>query len=841
MSSRPARLAHAALGAAGVALVAPALPGAQAAQAQTQVRGTVVAAAGGRPVVGAYVVARRQGPGADTAVVASARGDTTGAFVLRGLRPGTYTLRVRALSFAPLVRAGVVVPAGGAPLNLGALALAAAATQLGEARVVGERDATELAPDRNAFNTKDLPAAAGGTAVDVLRNVPAVEVDGDNNVSLRGNQNVVVQINGRPSPLRGQQLGNFLAQLPANAVAKVEVATNPSARNDPDGASGVINIVLAQRTDLGTSGGLQAATATTQLANLSGNLGRQTGPWTGFASYGFFRDRRAQLGFNDRVDATGAGPDGLFATLDGFGNPQFHNATLRGERKFGRFSALSADAVVNGGRFRRGSSAFYRVEDDGAVTGRFAQRTDARFGNATQDYVLAYRRTVDAAKNALSVELRFNDASNDLRTLLSQRQGTGGAEAGPLGPPSLASRDLGSQRTPTWRAQSDWTRALARNTKLEAGVLGIRRRSRSDFERAAEQPDGGFVPDAARSNRYTYREGVAAVYGVLSRRAGPVELQGGLRLEGAETRFDLLAPAPGTPGAPDRARFVNRYQSVFPSGLVAYNLDPKRQLKATYSRRISRPDPGQLNPYVQREDSLNLFQGNPALRPEYTDAYELGYQHQTRWGSVQLSPYYRRTPDAVRYVRAVEAGGVTRGSFANVALSQSYGADLNTTVRVAGGRFTLFGGGSAFGARTDARNVTPDVSFATGGWSARANGTLKLGPLYDLSTFAMYRSPQATEAGRQRYFAMTTFALKRRLRGDAATLTLRATDPFNTMGWGVRTAAAGVVQTVDRQFGARALGVAFNYAFGQAPRLRPPAAGDQQAPQNGGAPGGPPG
>jgi outer membrane receptor protein involved in Fe transport len=803
----------------------------------------VVAAAGGRPVAGAYVVARRQGPGADTAVVASARADTAGGFQLRGLRPGTYTVRVRALSYAPVVRRDVAVAAGGAPVDLGRFELAAVAAQLGEARVLGERDATELAPDRNAFNTRDLPAAAGGTAVDVLRNVPAVEVDGDNNVSLRGNQNVVVQINGRPSPLRGQQLGNFLAQLPANAVAKVEVATNPSAKNDPDGASGVINIVLAQRTDLGTSGGVQAATATTGLANLSGNLGRQTGPWTGFASYGFFRDRRPQVGFNDRFDPSGAGPDGLFATLDGYGNPQFHNATLRGERKFGRFSALSADAVLNGGRFRRGSDAFYRAEDGGLVTNRFAQLTTARFGNANQDYVLAYRRTVDAAKNALTVELRFNDAQNDLRTLIRQQQQVaGGGPSDPLGDPSLASRDLGAQRTPTWRAQSDWTRALAPNTKLEAGVLGIRRRSRSEFERAAEQGDGSFLPDPQRGNRYTYREGVAAIYGVVSRRAGPLELQGGLRLEGAETRFDLLAPAAGTPGAPDRPRFTNRYRSAFPSGLVAYSLDPKRQVKASYSRRISRPDPGQLNPYVQREDALNLFQGNPALRPEYTDAYELGYQQQTRWGSVQLTPYYRRTPDAVRYVRALEADGVTRASFANVALSETYGADLNATLRAAGGRLTFFGGGSAFGARTDAPNVVPNVSFRTGGWSARGNATLKLGPLYDLQGFALYRAPQATEAGRQRRFAMTTFALKRRLRGDAATLTLRATDPFNTMAWGVRTTTGPVVQVIDRNIGARALGLAFNYTFGQAPRLRPPPQSDQPQPAGGAAPGGgPPG
>ena len=148
---------------------------------------------------------------------------------------------------------------------------------------------------------------------------------------------------------------------------------------------------------------------------------------------------------------------------------------------------------------------------------------------------------------------------------------------------------------------------------------------------------------------------------------------------------------------------------------------------------------------------------------------------------------------------------------------------------------------SAPGARTNARNVTPDVSFETGGWSARGNATLKLGPLYDLQAFGMYRSPQATEGGRQRYFAMSTLALKRKLKGDAATLTLRATDPFNTMGWGVRTTTGQTVQVVDRRFGARALGLAFNYSYGQAPRFRPPRDDGQQQPAQGAPGGGPPG
>ncbi len=146
------------------------------------------------------------------------------------------------------------------------------AAQLTTVEVQADRSTESLAPDRNSYTVKDMPATAGGTAVDVLRNVPAVEVDGDNNVSLRGNGNVVVQINGRVSPMRGQQLGNFLAQLPANMVAKTEVVSNPSAKNDPEGLGGIVNIVLKQQADLGTSGGFTGGGGSTGQVNVSGNL-----------------------------------------------------------------------------------------------------------------------------------------------------------------------------------------------------------------------------------------------------------------------------------------------------------------------------------------------------------------------------------------------------------------------------------------------------------------------------------------------------------------------------------------------------------------------------------------
>src|SRR5206468_4389342 len=165
--------------------------------------------------------------------------------------------------------------------------------------VTEERATVAVEPDRNSYRAKDV-APAAGNASEVLDAVPAVQVDGDGKVSLRGNENVAVQINGRPTPMRGPQLASYLKTLPANTIDRIEVVPNPSAKYDPEGMAGIINIVLKQNVDLGVSAGLTVGAANNDRYNGSGNLGYQSGPITTFSNLGIFHDRRPVQGVNDR-------------------------------------------------------------------------------------------------------------------------------------------------------------------------------------------------------------------------------------------------------------------------------------------------------------------------------------------------------------------------------------------------------------------------------------------------------------------------------------------------------------------------------------------------------------
>ena len=217
-----------------------------------QIRGRLVDAASGQPIPSGSITVFRA---ADSAVVNGGTTRADGSFQIDGLADGRYTVRLRALGFTPVVRPDIVLSANHMAVDLGTITLSSVPAAIAGQVVTVQREDVALSPDRNSYSTKNMTTASGGTAVDVLRNVPSVEVDASNQVSLRGNQGVVVQINGRSSPLKGEQLGNFLAQLPASAVKNVEVSTNPSAKNDPEGSAGIINIVLNQDADIGWSGG----------------------------------------------------------------------------------------------------------------------------------------------------------------------------------------------------------------------------------------------------------------------------------------------------------------------------------------------------------------------------------------------------------------------------------------------------------------------------------------------------------------------------------------------------------------------------------------------------------
>jgi ferric enterobactin receptor len=781
-----------------------------------EIRGRLADTTAKAPVSIGSVTVLRSG---DSTVVAGALPDSAGSFRIERLPVGSYTLRVRVIGFAPVTRAGVVISAVRPAVDLATIAMQPVATRLATQAVTAEREDVTFAPDRNIYSTKNMATAAGGTAIDVLRNVPSVEVDATNQVSLRGNQDVIVQINGRPSPLSGEQLGNFLAQLPASAIKNVEVSTNPSAKNDPEGSAGIINIVLNQEADIGWSGGFTTSTGTTGQASGSGNIGRQSGPLTLFLSYGVYHNHQQSVGESDQTNLEIPVPAFVDAHLLGTSQPLWQNATFRSEYRLTPHDALSADVTLSGGNFTNNNTSYNTDFDPGySVIGLYDQYTNVQSNSLLQDYVVGYHRTGDAKSTTFSSELRFtsnrNSNNSDLFGTVLQGNDSTGAFAIPN------EHDVTKGTNPSFIWQTDYTKPFSDKAKLESGFKEILRHTTNDFTAAdLDSTTGLYVVDPTRTTDFDYREQIGAAYAVYSQLFGKVQTQAGLRLEEAGTTLTL-------PDAPAGEQHTdNGYASVFPSGIVSYNFTPLQQIKLSYSRRIGRPNAYQLDPVVVKQDARDYFVGNPNLRPQYTDAVELAYQQTLPWGTIQLNPYLRNTSHAVRNIQSVDSTGITTSTYENVASVVQEGVDVNVTYRH--GPLTLLTGGSAYHYRSDANNLPGNLSVQADVWSARLNASWKLTPTLDFQTFANYRSKFRTEYGEQDSFTFINMALRQKLFNNKGSVTLRVQDPFNMMTFGSITESPAIVSSRLQNFGQRGIFLSFSRNFGQDLKLRPREPDDQ--------------
>jgi outer membrane cobalamin receptor len=765
----------------------------------------------------------------DSVMVTGTLTRADGSFRIEGLRPGRYFVRVSTVGFAPQTAGDITITPGALVADVGAIRLAQSAVQLEGVTASVERAQVALAPDRNTFSVRDMPAVAGGTATDVLRNVPSLEVDIDGRVSLRGNQNVAVQINGRAAPMRGDQLGQFLQQLPANMLERVEVIPNPSARFDPDGMAGIINIVLRQNADLGTSYGFTLGAGTNDRRNVSGNVGHQQGPLTLFANYGYFTDQRQSTGRNFRENRFVTPHTYLEQSVGGLFAPTSHTLNASADYRLGRRDVLFTSVLFSVRDTDNLSTNVFRdLDASRAAVGLREGITENTNDGSTVDTGLGFRRTIQPRTHEFSADVRFNrNNAATLNRFVNQALRLDGTVDDLPATERLNDMDAG---TDNWTLQLDYTRPLAGALRLETGYKGTLRRLDNDLDVSVlDAISGEHLRDDALSNAFRFDEQVHAAYGVLGQRIGRIDLQGGLRAEHAGTRFDLRTTG---------ERFDNDYVSLFPSALVGYNFSDQQQLRASYSKRIRRPETGQLNPFAlsggrgpdQVEDELNLFRGNPYLRPEYTHAFELSFQRNGSLGTLQVAPYFRHTVDAVRRVKSVDDAGISTTTFANLATSDSYGTDVTGSWRL--GRFNGFSGFNVFRVVTDGSNLDTDVSNEAVSWSTRASATWRPTERIDLQGFVMYRAPMNVELGRISSFTMMNVSSRFKV-SERTNMTVRVQDPFNLMGFNFVTSDARHFQESRRSFGARGVFLSLSYNFGQQPRARQRTQQEpEQAPQD---------
>jgi outer membrane receptor protein involved in Fe transport len=842
------------------ALAAALVSFAPAAAQQGTVTGTIAEAPAGRPLAAVTVTLQAAG---DTSAVARAVTDQAGRFRLQA-PAGTYTLLASRLGFTSHRRPNVAVAAG-APVDLGTISLSAATLLLEEVEVVTEASTAIVAADRTIYSTRDMPVAAGGMATDVLRSVPELEVDVNGGVQLRGTA-AQIYLNGRPAPMQGESLELFLQQFPADRIDRVEVIANPSARFEAEGAGGIVNIVLKRDVDLGLSGSLFTNASTRGEAGTGGRLTFQRGRLTLFGG-GFLRrsDRRTtsydlrrnlltqpitlleQDAFNDR--------EGWSGNLDLTGELQLTpRSTVRAElgvwsnrsdmdgvtvytemdeaevalERYDRASVssnrrLSADATLGfshsfapvarqgrggnegegggrgpggpgGGPGGMGGGRPGGFGGGGGGPGGFGGGGPGGGGGAFL-----------GGEHLLSLEVEYENGDDDdfsrvTRHLLGLDDD--------LAVPDELRLDDNQEGEREVQARADYVRPLGERGRVELGYQA--RMQDTDEDRVLELfPDGDETVAAITTvTGFGYRETFHSLYGTVAQVFGPLSAQVGLRAEQAATRLNVTGVAD---------TFEHEYFSLFPSANLRYDLGGGREVRLSYARRVRRPQPGILNPIDRSNDPLNRFVGNPDIEPQYTNSFSLETSWTGTFGTLRLSPYYRRTVDDWTQIKTVDAQGVSTVTWENLASVESYGTSLTASIRPIHG---VSGNFSVSGSREvrDASNLSTEFSGDAMRWSARGNVSARVTESLAVQAMGYYTPARDVPQGRISSSLMTHVGMRQQFWDGRGTLNLMVTDPLDLYRSSFETRDATHVQLGRSRWSARAAVLSFSYAFGRPPR-----------------------
>lgn len=762
----------------------------------------IVHSEAGAPLPTAAVALRRS---TDTLEVAGSVTAASGAFRIEGVAPGSYLVEVSHIGYRTATRSGVTITTSTERFDIGIIRLDPSAIALEGVDVRAAPAPIAILPDRNVYSTRDMPAAVGGTATDVLRSVPELEVSTEGSVTTRG-ATPSIHINGRPAPMQGEALDRYLQQLPAERIDRIEVIPNPSARYEADGQGGIVNIVMKRGTNLGLSGTIAANAGTGNQQGGSGSISYQAGRLTlfGSASVSFFGNDHESSDLRENLTTQPV----TFIQQDSRDRDSgdFGSVDLSAEVKVGSDGAFWSDIGV--GRNAAGTevhTAYTHLDHLRSPTQQYDRVNDRDLRGLFGSSTVGYGHVAEAGRREWSVQLRrtFNgrdDISESARYWLSPD----GEELDLA--PELTFAGQGHDHD-GFSLEANVVRGWGESGQVEAGYRGSWRNTRNHFRMEVDSL-GDPAAAAELSGDFRHRERIHAVFLTANHEFGRFRVQTGLRGEQAEIRSAL--PILGE-------TFNTGYWNLFPSVNVSTAIGVGGQLRLSYSRRVDRPRVGILDPVTPNLDPLNRQVGNPHLMPRYTHSLTLTGSQTGRLGSLQLSPFYRRTVNSWDQVRTVDEEGVSTMTWQNLATITSYGGSINASVMQLGpvGGFVSVRG---YREVRDASNLRPDFSGSSTRFSVVGNVNVRATSHLSMQGMLTYLPARDVPQGRISSMVFSTLGVRQQLWDGRGSVSLSVVDPFQLQRFTFTTRDGTHVQTGSSTFSARRATVGISYSFGRPPQ-----------------------
>jgi iron complex outermembrane receptor protein len=763
--------------------------------ASVLVRGKVIDAATEAPLEFVNVTLY---PSGSTVPALGLTTDSKGNFEISSIANGKYQIKISMVGYKPFIEE---INVRGNVVELGVIKLSEDTKMLKEVDVVAQGTQMKFDIDKKVFSVDQNIASAGGSAADVLQNIPSVEVDNQGNVSLRNDANVEVWINGKPSGLTTDNRAQVLQQMPAGSIESIELITNPSAKYNPEGTAGIINLVLKKNRQGGYYGSLSAGVMFPDGAkmgkNAGVNLNYSNSKVDAYANVGYRSMNRKGGGWNNRynylesdttllkqINSSESNFDGLFMRA----GADWH---LNDKNTFG-FSGFGMTHKEDGSNV-----IDYRLYHAENLLLKDYSRTDLENGDHPSIHLsMDYQHEFDNKDNNLMASLSYSNHDMNSEDEFIQIDHT----------QNYTSSDItqnSDNRNHQWELKVDYTKKFTENSRLEAGWQ-TNLQERNNITSAVDILNNKEeIP--AYSDNFNYDEQIHAGYFTYGNRIDRISLQAGLRGEYMRKKINQLKPL--------------TYMEWFPSVYLSYSMPRENELQLSYTRRVNRPRGRMINPFRDYTDSTNITYGNPQLFPEFASSLELNYMKTWNQHSVSASAYYRFTDNVIQNVRYMN-GQTMESTYFNITKSKNAGLELvakNNLFKI----LSLTSSLNLYYSQLDSASFTSPYNTIISipgqddfSWSARLLANLMLSKNTSAQITGRYSSPRIIAQGKQKANYSVDMGLRQTFFDKKLSLNLMVRDLLNSRKWESTTWGTNFYQESESYFHGRMVGLTLSYNFG---------------------------
>lgn len=738
----------------------------------------------------------------DSTLIKGSITEDNGTYIFSNLADGQYIIAINMVGYAKVLKGPYLINDTHKTHTVDQVELVPTSKQLNSVNIVSRKPLVERQVDKTVLNIENSVLAAGNTALEILQKAPGVTVDKDGNISLRGKKGVMVMIDGKPTYMSSEQLANLLRSTEGNAVQSIELITNPSAKYDAAGNSGIINIKLKKNKNYGTNGSVNAGAGYGRYykASTGLSLNHREKKFNVFGDFNY--SRRKQYHDLDimRVNNTTSDQTYFNQTSEGVGPRRNYN--FKGGLDYFIDSVNTIGVAING--YNGGGNNDTKVL---TLIGSQPLRTDSSVYATTPNefrytgitYNLNYKGTIDTAGQEISADIDYSKYKNSNDNYYNNNYLDINGQ--PYKTPYIF-RSFAPSQVSVFAVKADYTYPFSKKMKLDAGLKSsvVSTDNNITFENFLAS---SWQNDAGRSNQFKYDENINAAYLNLKREFTGTTVQLGLRAEQTNSKGNSVT---------EQIVSKRHYLNLFPSLFVNHVLSKNNEIGFSYSRRIDRPDYGDLNPFISFVDLYTYGIGNPFLNPQYTNSFEVSYSWKK---TVNATLGYSHTNDAI--TRVLLSDTLQKTLFItskNLAVKKSYNLNINSPINIfkwwtTNNNLTVFYNKFSTPNLLGAPYSSGKLSF-----NANTNHTVTLNTSTNLEMSGYYQSGmvEGTLAMKPQYGidlgASKSFANKK------LNVKFAANDVFNLQKWRITSALPGQNYSVNEKEESRIFRLTCTYRFG---------------------------